>query len=140
MKKGKEVKLEGRDPYASQKEKESVRSLKEQLEEHNRLLEGKEVIGYSILFSQEESTGENISTDDSPAKGANVVSHGMATTYPDVFNHLLLGFHTKLLSGEEMAILEIIGATVSGRIVKLQKEADGKEMEIEDSSGPRKIF
>lgn len=128
----KDTKVEGRDPYASQNKKEEVKSLREQLDDHFKLLEGKEVVGYSILFSGGKSTEK---------KG--VVTHGMATTYPNTFNHLLLGFHTGLLSDEEMAILEVIGATVGNRILKQQEEikdnGEGKEVETEDNSGPRKI-
>lgn len=120
MSKGKEVKIGGRDPYSSQKKE--VKPLKDQLAEHIKLLEDKKVVGYSILFTHEDD-------------------HGMATTYPGMFNHILLGYHSELLTDEELAILEIIGVTVSGRIMKIQKEADGKgeEVETENNGGPKKV-
>lgn len=128
--------------------------LLEQLQVHIKNLTDKTILGYSILFRIDESpTEEKVSEEetDTPSEVSDAsqsaladelnkpseVKHGMATTYPAILNQLLLGYHTNLISNEEVGFIEIIAHSISQRLLDVKKE--GGDIEIIDDGKKEEV-
>lgn len=106
--------------------------LIDQLNTHVEFLKTgkKTLIGYSLLFSEEvdeEIKGEN---EDDAIEVKTVTKHGMATSYPDILNHLLLGFHTNSITNEEVGFMQIIANEIAYKIMNLDKVNPVSENEM----------
>jgi hypothetical protein len=105
--------------------------LIEQLKVHVKNLENKSILGYSILFSDAPAEG-----DDEPSE----VKHGLATTYPAILNQILLGYHTNLISNEEVGFIEIIAHTISSRLEDLKANNQPiDEILVDDGTGKEDV-
>lgn len=84
----------------------------------------KTLIGYSLLFSDE------VEEEDESGEKKTIIKHGMATSYPEILNHLLLGFHTNSISNEEVGFMQIISNEIAVRIMNLENVKPVSENEI----------
>ena len=82
----------------------------------------KELIGYALIFREKNEEGDGH-------------SHGMASTYPDIINKLMLGFHAGVFTNYDAELLQAIANEVTLKVFGPPANEYSKDEEKENEQG-----